>query len=296
MHQLSFTTDPAAFLAEARSFLEADPVVATVPATLAERDARGRAAGLPVPQERPYWWLTVRDDAGRLVGAGMRTAPFEPHPLFLLPMPEDAARPVARVLHERGEEVAGGNGARPAVDALADELCRLTGREPQVVMHTRLFELRTLVDPAPVPGRLRPARPDELDLVLDWFAAFHEAADEQAGREAGHDAVFSDRDDVRRRVKEDRVRLWVDADDRPLHLTAFNEPAFGVARIGPVYTPPELRGQGYAGNAVAEVSRSLLDQGARPCLYTDQANPVSNRLYQALGYEAVVDQANLVLV
>ena len=27
--------------------------------------------------------------------------------------------------------------------------------------------------------------------------------------------------------------------------------------------------------------------------FTDQANPVSNRIYQALGYEAVTDTANL---
>ena len=68
---------------------------------------------------------------------------------------------------------------------------------------------------------------------------------------------------------------------------------FGVARIGPVYTPREHRGRGYASAAVAEVSRRLLDEGVRVCLFTDQANPTSNRIYQALGYRPVVDMANL---
>jgi predicted GNAT family acetyltransferase len=47
---------------------------------------------------------------------------------------------------------------------------------------------------------------------------------------------------------------------------------------------------------VAEVSRRILAGGARVCLYTDQANPTSNRIYAALGYRPVVDMANLTLV
>jgi len=81
-----------------------------------------------------------------------------------------------------------------------------------------------------------------------------------------------------------------------VHLTGANAPAFGVARVGPVYTPPEQRRKGYTGAAVAEVSQHFLDAGARVCLYTDQANPTSNGIYQALGYVAVVDQVNLRIV
>ena len=69
-----------------------------------------------------------------------------------------------------------------------------------------------------------------------------------------------------------------------MHLTGANPPSFGVARVGPVYTPPEQRRKGYASAAVAEVSQRFLDAGARVCLYTDQANPTSNGIYQALGY------------
>ena len=72
-------------------------------------------------------------------------------------------------------------------------------------------------------------------------------------------------------------------------------PSYGVSRLGPVYTPPEHRGRGYASSAVAEVSRLILADGARACLFTDQANPTSNRIYQQLGYRAVVDMAQLVL-
>ena len=63
------------------------------------------------------------------------------------------------------------------------------------------------------------------------------------------------------RIEQGRVWLWEDEHGEPVHLTAANPPAYGVARIGPVYTPREQRGRGYASAAVAEVSRLLLDDG-----------------------------------
>ena len=159
-------------------------------------------------------------------------------------------------------------------------------------MHTRLFELGTLVDPAPARGRLRPAYDDEAPLALEWFRRFHLDADEQAGH-GGHadrgEAITMD--DVRDRIRRGRVWMWVDDGDTPRHLTGANPPAFGVARIGPVFTPKEHRGRGYASAAVAEVSRHLLAEGSRVTLFTDQANPTSNRIYVALGFEPVVDMA-----
>jgi len=60
--------------------------------------------------------------------------------------------------------------------------------------------------------------------------------------------------------------------------------------VGPVYTPPEHRRRGYATSLVAGLSRSLIERGFRACfLYTDLANPTSNRIYGEIGYERVCD-------
>jgi len=44
---------------------------------------------------------------------------------------------------------------------------------------------------------------------------------------------------------------------------------------------------------VSEVSAILQSDGGRVCLFTDQANPTSNKIYQSIGYRPVVDMANL---
>lgn len=289
---VEFHDDPTEFLAVAGEHLAADPVVGTVVTTVAHRDAEG---GVPRSGDRPFWYAVVRDDLGQVAGAAMRTAPFPPHPLFVLPMPDEAARRLAGVLHDRGEHPGGVNGALPAARVLAEAWVRLAGGHVEVQMHTRLFELGDLVVPPSPAGGPRVATRAEEDLVLAWFGDFHRAADEQAGRQGGHGPEAFALDDIRRRIDEGRVLLWVDGDGDVVHLTGFNAPAFGVARIGPVYTPPEHRGRGYASATVAEASRRLRADGARICLFTDQANPTSNHVYEALGFRPVVDMANLLL-
>jgi predicted GNAT family acetyltransferase len=64
----------------------------------------------------------------------------------------------------------------------------------------------------------------------------------------------------------------------------------GVARIAPVYTPPEHRNRGYATTLVASLSRQLLTEGATCCtLFTDLANPTSNKIYAEVGYRRIAD-------
>jgi GNAT superfamily N-acetyltransferase len=294
---LEFYDDPAEFLRVAGDRLAEDPVLNTVLTTITERLRDEDAAGVPVDAALPRWWLVTRDDEGELTGVGMRTAPFRPYPLYLLPMPDDAAAALARALHDRDEEALGINGALPAAMVCAEELARLTGGLAEVGQHTRLFELGELVRPASVPaGRLRAATPDDVDLALAWYEAFGLDADEQAGREPGsmHDTA-EDKDTMLRRIAAGRVWFWEDEHGERVHLTGVNPPSYGVARVGPVYTPKSHRGRGYASAAVAEVSQRILDEGARACLFTDQANPTSNKIYEALGYRRVVDMANVVV-
>ncbi|MEU8424317.1 GNAT family N-acetyltransferase [Micromonospora sp. NPDC048835] len=293
--KLLFRTDPGEFLAAAGDYLSADPVVSTVVTTVAHRLVSQQAEGVSPPDHT--WWLEVRDDSGAVVGAGMRSAPFAPYPPFLLPMPDAAAVALAQALHERGEEVLAINGALPAVELCAAELTRLGGGRVQVTQHIRLHELGELTSPPPVPGSLVAATEEDVDLVTEWFVAFVGDADEQAGRRRGTSAHETpDHAEMLRRLRAGRLWFWVDEAGEPVHLTGANPQSFGVARVGPVYTPPGQRGRGWASNAVAEVSRRIQAEGARACLFTDQANPTSNKIYAALGYRPVVDMANLVIV
>jgi predicted GNAT family acetyltransferase len=88
-------------------------------------------------------------------------------------------------------------------------------------------------------------------------------------------------------------QLWT-VDGRPVSQATARGPIVGMARIGPVYTPPELRGHGYAAAATAAAAQWAIDAGAtRVLLFTDLANPTSNRLYPRIGFVPVDDAVDM---
>ncbi len=295
-HTLEFLDHPDAFLLAAEEVLAAEPVLGSVIASVTTRTSRELADGhdswadVGAPFER--WWLVVRDGSGRVVSAAMRTAPFAPHPTFALPMPDDAARSLAAALHGRGELLGGANGALPGAEVLARETARLWGGDLVVSKGSRLWEAVSVEVPDAPEGRLRQATEDDVELVLDWFREFHVEADEQAGREPDpssgeHNTV----DSALVRIREGVEWLWELPDGTVAHLSGCGLPAFGVSRVGPVFTPKEFRGRGIASHVVGELTRRGLDAGHRMCLFTDTANPTSNKIYAGLGYRPVVEMA-----
>ena len=288
------TDDPAAFLAATQAHLAADPV-------RDHGDRHGDRADRERPVGRDGRAVPLVGDrprrAGSVTGVAMRTAPFAPYPLYLLPMPDDAAVQLARALHERGEAVGGVNGALPAARVVRRRVRPADRGEAVVDEHLRLFELGELVVP-PAPARPaaggHPRRRGALPRVVPRVRGGGRRAGRPRGH-ARHRAESFTLEDITRGSTTASSGCGRTRPATPVHMTGANVPANGVTRIGPVYTPTEHRGRGYAGRAVAEVSREYLEQGVRCCLFTDQANPTSNRIYQALGYRPVVDMVNLVI-
>jgi RimJ/RimL family protein N-acetyltransferase len=295
MYGLCFTADPGEFLFRVEDFLASRPVAGNVLATIADRAVREQSKGID-RRPGPWWFLTVRDASQAVVGAAMRTAPAPLYPLWVQDMPAEAARQLARTLNERGEFIGGINGALPSAEIVAAESARLRGRRTRVSTSTRLFELATLLPPSGVPGRLRQAHEEDVEIVHRWRSRFAAEAAAQAGRPPEPEpAAEIDPAETRRQVVDDgTIWLWEDGGEI-VHLTAAKPPSFGVARIGPVFTPAQHRGRGYASAAVAAVSKPLHDAGVRVCLFTDRANPTSNAIYPGIGFRPVTDMAEFVI-
>ena len=130
-----------------------------------------------------------------------------------------------------------------------------------------------------------------------WFRAFIAEALPTRGRPTHAEAEAHLERSLDIRLGEDKqsgICLW-DHEGDVVSLAAFGGETPNGMRIGPVYTPPERRRRGYASAITAALSEQLLASGRRFCfLYTDLANPTSNRIYRAIGYEHVCDSAEIV--
>ena len=271
----TLTADPGDLLAAAGPFLRADrargSVILTRVETMREQAGRG--------DELLGFW----QPAGAPVGGVFMHTP--PYPAALTAMPDAAAAALADALAGRDRAVAGANGNPAAVEAFAAAWTGRTGTTATVHRRMRLHRLDTLVPPDPLPpGEAVVAHPEHRDLVVGWYGAFAAEIDEPAG-------------DVRPAVDDifahGGVTLWL-VDGEPVSLAGRTRTVAGMARVAPVYTPPEHRGHGYGAAATAAVTRAALDDGVDELLlYTDLANPTSNRLYARLGYRPVEDSVSL---
>jgi RimJ/RimL family protein N-acetyltransferase len=274
--RVTLTADPELVATRTRDWVAADPVGRNVFATVLDTFRTGGRA-----PDGSTWALVsvVQDvdlDAGPLLAAAMHTAP---HPAHLPAMPDQAAEAMARALHRDGLEVSGATGDVDATACFARTWQRLTGRRIHLVMDQGMLVLDDVpTPPIGVPGSARPAGEADLDLLVDWLTRFE--------AEIQHTRVTHiDRESVRREGR--RLLLWSDGAE-PVSLAGWKAAVAGTSRIGPVYTPPDRRGRGYAAAVTTAATLAARDAGAtRTMLYTDLANPVSNRVYRRLGYRPV---------
>jgi predicted GNAT family acetyltransferase len=160
---------------------------------------------------------------------------------------------------------------------------RENGRSPQPGTRQRVFDLRRVQPLTFPPGQLRLAAADDFEHVVAWIRAFHEDAHIQDDLESAELLA-------RQKMQNGDLFLWVNETGEPVSMAAKARPTRHGITISLVYTPAELRGNGYATACVATLSQQLLDDGYQFCtLFTDLANPVSNYIYEKIGYTAVAD-------
>jgi uncharacterized protein len=189
---------------------------------------------------------------------------------------------IARELHATGMLIPGINSSADIAKKFALKWSELSGQTFRVQMAQRIYQLRQVTNETRAAGRLREPNQSDDALLREWRAAFSidaEGMDPGQAREAAALPL----------PKSRRLLLW-EVEHTAVSMAGFSGPTPNGIRVAWVYTPPENRGKGFAGACVAALSHKLLDEGRKFCfLYTDLANPISNHVYQRIGYEPVTD-------
>lgn len=275
--------DAAAFLAEAEPLLLADEARHNLILGIA-----GTIRDTPDLYPLRSLWL-VRED-GEVVGAALRTPPYN----VILARPR-SQRPLAALADAIREDLPGTVGTEPEVHEFAELWSRQTGVAARTNMRQGVFALEQVEPPPATPGSARVATADDRELLLRWWIDFGEEVLHEGGpgRERAPQSV-----DHKLSSLTGGFLLWEDGGET-VSLAGWGGPTPNGIRIGPVYTPPELRGRGYATALTADLSQQLLDGrlfagGRRFCfLYTDLANPTSNAIYERIGYRRVAEAAEI---
>jgi GNAT superfamily N-acetyltransferase len=265
--RFELTRDATEFAGRAQQFVEAE-VERSVLATVLVGLLRGTWSG--------GLFAYGVDADGSVVAAALRTPPW---PMVVSELVDADAEALISAWLGHDPDVPGVTGLAASAQAVAEAWERTTGGSWAVDRREALHVLDEPLDPPrPAGGRLRRARAGERELLIKWEQAF--------AHEVG---LVVDRVErmVDARLGYDGVYLW--DDDGPVCEVGNAPPVAGVVRFGPVYTPPELRGRGYASSAIAARSRLAMQGGLRCTLFTDLVNPTSNKIYADVGYRRVAD-------
>ena len=275
--------DAATFLVQAEQLLLADEARHNLILGIA-----GTIRDSPEVYPLRSLWLVRKD--GRPVAAAIRTPPYN----LILARPES---PLALEALAGGlaEELPGVNGCVPEADEFAELWAGKTGARPRTGMRQGVYALERVESLPAVPGSARVATADDRELALRWWIAFGDEVLHEGGpgRENAEAMI-----DHRLSAPGRGFLLWEDGGEA-VSVAGWGGATPNGIRIGPVYTPPELRGHGYATALTAELSQRLLDGdlfegGRRFCfLYTDLANPTSNAIYERIGYRRVAESAEI---
>lgn len=148
---------------------------------------------------------------------------------------------------------------------------------PMIVnMEQRIYELRERPKPKEVDGFGREFRTEDLGHFHKWFANFV--------RESLPGQNEPTIEEVLEITEKKKIFFWSNG-MRLVAMAARTRETPTGSNISYVYTPREERGKGYAQAVTAYACEHAFREGKKKVfLYTDLANPISNHLYEKLGF------------
>lgn len=229
---------------------------------------------------QPY--LATVQAGKQVVAAALMTPPFGVNIFAQAATPQTALKPIVQDLHTGEWCIPFVNGMSHASDAFAEMWQSVAGVNLKNTIHERIYQLDRVIAPRWPAGQFRMARAGDVDAVSAWIGAFHDEA-------LPHDPQINTRDWALTAIADGDAYVW-EVNGKPASLARKSRATAHGQCIGPVYTPPEFRGRGYASAVTARLSQLILSSGKRfVMLFTDLSNPTSNSIYQQIGYRPVCD-------
>ena len=240
------------------------------------------ATGVGVPPD--VLRLVLEDERGEVVGVAMK---WPGRHLIMTDAPPAAVDALVDYFVNENLPLEGVQSRRHVTARFAERYAAQTGASSRLHMLHGVHALTKVRPPAGVAGVLRAARCGDAELLTAWSDAF--CRDCNLPRHTPEGQLLR----CREHIERGDSFFW-DVDDHPVSTAMKQGPTPNGIRISLVYTPPHLRGRGYASACVAALSQRMLDEGRKFCfLYTDLANPTSNKIYRAIGYEPVCEDEQI---
>lgn len=200
---------------------------------------------------------------------------------------EELYKFAAKEAYKVDKNIPGVNTEKQIGKIFGEEYCKIANKECKLHLNMRILVLENLAEPNLRDDvSYRKAELKDKEILKSFSKEFHkEALNEDISDEILEEKFFEN-------LEKDYYVL--EKDCKIVSQTVSTRKLSKGKSVSGVFTPKEERGKGYAYNLIYRVSKEFLDNGAEYCvLYTDDTNPISNHVYEKIGYERKVDTADL---
>lgn len=193
----------------------------------------------------------------------------------------------AEEIYKIESNLIGVNTEKDIGEKFAKEYCKIANKEYKLHLNMRILVLEELTEPNLREDVVfRKAQLKDKEILKQFVKEFHkEGLNEELSEE---------------RLEKDFYEFLekgyyvLEKDGKIVAQTVVTRKLEKGKSVSEVYTPKEERCNGYAYNLIYRVSKEFLDSGAEYCvLFTDDGNPISNHVYEKIGYRRKVDTSDI---
>lgn len=236
--------------------------------------------------ENPYM-ATVEED-GELLALFQMTPP---HPLNIIFVRKDRIEECIELsvneLIQQSISINSIISVKEWAYAFAQKWQEQTGQSFSILMDQGLYRLDQIEEGLEIsPGTWRYATNEDALLIEKWYSLFEDDT------RLPKTAPVEIKNRVKAMLDANEVFLWENQGQIVSMMKKARPTANGVT-VSLVFTPKEERKKGYARTMVAAGSEELLKEFQFCVLYTDMLNPTSNKIYQEIGYQKLIDSVHL---
>jgi hypothetical protein len=157
----------------------------------------------------------------------------------------------------------------------------LTGKEMYIDMNQRIYSCKKIISETKIKGKIRLANDRDFEGLKHWSNGFIQEVEGKIPIEESNKTL--------RRLLDGQTLYVLEDDNILLSMASRTRPTEKCETISYVYTPLNLRRQGYATMLVENLTRLILKDKETVTLYTDLSNPTSNSIYLKIGYKPYCD-------
>lgn len=189
----------------------------------------------------------------------------------------------AQEIYKINPNLNGVNTEKEIAQKFAKSYCKIANKECKLKHKMRILLLENLAEPNLRDDVIfRKAELKDKDTLIEFTKEFHkEALNEEISYDVLEEKFYSNLE---------KGYFVLEKDGKIVAQTVSTRELLKGKSVSGVYTPKEERCKGYAYNLIYRVSKYFLDNGAEYCvLFTDDTNPISNHVYEKIGYVRKVD-------